>query len=251
MTVLPDPPDFVTPGQPVEAIWGNEVVAWVREAVMIVNTLMPVGIVTMYGGVLEPPNWLFCRGQAVSTTTYSALYAVLGDRFNQGGPAVGAGQFRVPNMQARYPVGANVGSSWGMGTFWSGGGVGEIAGSFDAVMPSHNHTVPDHLHRVDIWSGGQNADHAHYDDGVGAYVLNADGAYGTAIHYLPRGVGTDIGGPIYFHFSPLTGGTTVDHAHPVNGWSGAADRSLTSGLSGGGSSQIPPGVAFNFIIRAK
>jgi hypothetical protein len=251
VTVLPDPPDFVTPGQPVEAIWGNEVVAWVREAVMIVNTLMPVGIVTMYGGGLEPPNWLFCRGQAVSTTTYSALYAVIGDRFNQGGPAVAAGQFRVPNMQARYPVGSNVGSSWGMGTFWSGGGVGEIAGSFDAAMPSHNHTVPDHLHRVDIWSGGRNAGHHHYGAGNAVFTYEGRGAYEIPLHYLPVGVGTDIGGPHYFHFNGGTGDEDTDHAHPVNGWSGAADRSLTSGLSGGGSSQIPPGVAFNFIIRAK
>ena len=113
--MLPDPPAFVTPGQPVEAIWGNEVVAWVREAVAIVNTLMPLGVCVPYGGANEPANWLFCRGQAIAVASYSGLYAVIGDRFNQGGPTVAAGQFRVPNMQARYPVGTNVGSSWGHG----------------------------------------------------------------------------------------------------------------------------------------
>ncbi|HET9666364.1 MAG TPA: phage tail protein [Desertimonas sp.] len=247
---MSDVPDFVTPGQPVEALWGNEVVASLRDAIAFLNSLLPIGMVAMFGGTVEPTNWLFCRGQAIAQASYSGLYAVVGDRFNAGGPAVPAGTFRVPNMQARYPVGTNVGSSWGQGTYWSGGGVGEIAGTYDPVMPYHQHTVPDHLHGLNNWTGGQNADHGHYDDGVGAYAMNAKGAFQVPLHYLPVGVGTDIGGPIYFHFSPSTGGTGNDHAHLLSGTTGASDRSLASGFAGGGA-QIPPGVSYNFIIRAR
>jgi hypothetical protein len=176
---------------------------------------------------------------------------VIGTRFHQGQPTVPAGQFRLPNLQARYPVGANAGSSAGMGTFWTGGGVGELAGSYDAVMPSHNHTVPDHLHWIEMWSGGQSASHVHADEGHGRFIYDGvQAGNDMPFHYLPRNVGTDIGGPRYFSFSSRTGGTVGDHAHLVKGWSGASDRSLTSGLAGGGN-QIPPGVAFNFIIRAR
>ena len=136
-----------------------------------------------------------------------------------------------------------------MGTYWSGGGVGEVSGSFDPVMPNHQHTVPDHLHRVDIWSAGRNAAHVH-GSLAGAFTTEGHGDFNTPFHYLPVGVGTDIGGPHYLSFYNTTGGEHADHAHAVNGWSGASDRSLSSGFAGGGA-QIPPGVAFNFIIRAR
>jgi len=248
VTILPEPPDFVTPGQPVEALWGNDVVAWVREAINAVNTMMPIGICAPYGGETEPPNWLFCRGQSVSQTTYSALFAVIGTRFDSGQAAGAAGTFRVPNMQGRYPVGYNAGSSIGMGTMW-GAGVGEAAGSFDPVMPYHQHAGVDHLHGLNISTGGQSNNHAHWGDAGGAYALDGPGAFQIPLHYLPVGVGTDIGGPHYFHFGGATGETPTDHHHLVNGSTGAADRSLATGFAGGGN-QVSPGISFNWIIRA-
>lgn len=215
---MSDLPDFVVPGGPVEAQWGNEVIAALRDALAVVEGMLPVGSVVMYGGSDEPTNWLLCRGQAVSTTTYSLLYARIGDNFSKGLAAPPAGTFRLPNMQARFPVGSNAGGSTA-GSFWING-PGETAGTYDPVMPAHNHTVPDHFHT---------------DKGHGQFAY--DGAHGGAdvpLHYLPRGSGTDIGGPRYYSWATTTGG---------------ADRSLTSGLTGGGS-QIPPGVAFNFLIRA-
>lgn len=251
MSILPDPPEFVTPGQPVEAIWGNEVVAWVRQAVTTVNTLMPIGVVAPYTGGFEPPGWLFCQGQAVSTTTYSALYAVVGDRYNQGQPAPGGGQFRLPNMQARFPVGSNVGSSLGMGAMWVGG-PGEVAGDYEPTMPPHNHSVPNHLHGIDIATGSENHAHWHVDNGDGRFVFDGPGESQIPLHYLPVGVGTDIGGPRWFHFSSHTGEEDSEHQHGVQGATGGADRDLTTGIVGGSAAhaQIPPGVAFNFIIRA-
>jgi len=172
----------------------------------------------------------------------------MGDRFNQGTTAPAAGTFRLPNMQARTMVGVNVGSSIGMGSFWSGGVVGEADGSYDPVMPYHNHSGVDHLHSLNLNTGGQSANHVHLDDGVGAYAMAGNGAYGIPLHYLPVGVGTDIGGPYWFHFAPNTGANNVDHVHLVNGWTGAADRSLSTGFAGGGN-QIQPGIAVNYLIR--
>lgn len=237
---MSDLPDLVTPGRPVEAVWGNDVVAALNGAIATLNGLLPIGIVVAYGGVAEPPGWLLCRGQAVSQTTYTALYAVVQDRFNQGSAAPPAGTFRVPNMQGRGAVGTNVGSSIGLGSYW-GGSVGEIAGSYDAVMPSHNHPVPDHLHWVDLWSGDVNAHHQHQAAfEFNFYVTGFDNQFA-----LNRG-SPSIG----YYLQHNTWEESNGHLHRTTGWSGAADRDLTTGLQGGGV-QIPPGVAYNFIIRAQ
>lgn len=39
--------------------------------------LTPVGSITMFGGVSSPDGWLLCQGDAVSRSTYSALFAAL------------------------------------------------------------------------------------------------------------------------------------------------------------------------------
>jgi hypothetical protein len=246
-----DLPDFVTPGQPVEALWGNDVVASLRDAIAFLNSLLPIGMVAMFGGTVEPTNWLFCRGQAISQTTYTGLYAVIGNRFNEAQPTTPAGTFRVPNMQARYPVGHNTGSADQAVADWWADGVGEVSGNYLPVMPHHQHPVPDHLHVLGNWTGGQSADHGHFDRGHGRYVYDGRQAGNeTPYHYLPVGVGTDIGGPRYVSYEGSTGGTGNDHAHLLSGTTGASDRNLASGFAGGGS-QVPPGVAYNFIIRAR
>lgn len=237
---MSDLPDLVTPGQPVEALWGNDVVAALNAAIVTLNGLLPIGMVAAYGGTAQPPNWLLCQGQAVSTTTYTELYAIVQDRFNQGSPAPPAGTFRVPNMQGRTPVGTNIGSSIGLGSYW-GNGVGEIAGSFDPVMPVHNHTVPDHLHWFDLWSGGVDRYHQH----------QAAFDFDFYVTGFANQIALNRGSPsIGYYLQHNTWEDSNDHAHRTTGWTGPADRSLTSGPAGGGP-QIPPGVAFNWIIRAK
>lgn len=239
---MSDLPDLVTPGQPVEAIWGNDVVNALNAAIATLNGLLPIGMVAAYGGTGQPTNWLLCQGQAVSQTTYTELYAVVQDRFSQGMAAPPAGTFRVPNMQGRFPVGSNVGSpSGGIGGYWSGGGVGEVAGSYDPVMPVHNHPVPDHLHWVDLWSGGVSATHQHQ----AAYEFDF------FVTGFANQIALNRGSPsIGYYLQHNTWEDSNDHAHRTTGWSGASDRDLTAGLAGGGA-QVPPGVAFNFIIRAR
>tara|TARA_R110002012_G_C11623468_1_gene609239 strand:- start:943 stop:1431 length:489 start_codon:yes stop_codon:yes gene_type:complete len=54
-------------------------------------------------------DWLLCDGAAYSTSTYSALYAVVGTVFGTSGS-----DFRVPDYQTYFPVG--VGSGFSLGT---------------------------------------------------------------------------------------------------------------------------------------
>lgn len=242
-------PDFVAPGAPVEAIWGNDVVAALQAVLVAMQSLMPIGSCVPFGGTTEPENWLFCRGQAVSQTTWSALYAVIGTKFAAGMPAAPAGQFRVPNLQARVPVGTNVsGGSAGIGNYWTRG-VGEVAGDYDPVMPNHTHLLGDHVHPVDFVTGDETD--AHYHNGAtGALTMEGHGPYDIPLHYLPRGVGTDIGGPHYFHFGSTTN-ESGPHKHPVKGETRPAGGSTGQTQPAGGGAQVPPGVAFNWIIRGK
>lgn len=54
-------------------------------------------------------DWLECNGSAYSTSTYSALYGVIGTTFGQDGS-----DFKVPDYRDYLPVGA--GSTYSVGT---------------------------------------------------------------------------------------------------------------------------------------
>jgi microcystin-dependent protein len=52
----------------------------------------------------EPPGWLLCFGQAISRTTYSALFAVIGTSFGAGD---GSTTFQVPDLRGRVIAGVD------------------------------------------------------------------------------------------------------------------------------------------------
>jgi len=55
------------------------------------------GTIIAYGGAAAPTGFLMCDGAAVSRSTYSALFAIIGTTFGAGD---GATTFNVPNGQA-------------------------------------------------------------------------------------------------------------------------------------------------------
>lgn len=63
----------------------------------------PVGAVAAFGGELSGnPNWLLCDGSAYSTTTYDALYALIGFTFGGSGA-----NFQVPDLRGRFVRGSS------------------------------------------------------------------------------------------------------------------------------------------------
>ena len=52
------------------------------------------GMVSPYAGSVAPDGWLICDGSAVSRTTYSALFAVIGTTYGSGD---GSTTFNLPN----------------------------------------------------------------------------------------------------------------------------------------------------------
>ena len=94
---------------------------------------VPVGVVQMWAGASAPSGWLLCQGQAVSRTTYAALFAVCGTAYGAGN---GTSTFNLPDLRARMPLGLN-----GSGTFNALGKTGgeENHTLTTAEMASHTH----------------------------------------------------------------------------------------------------------------
>lgn len=86
-----------------------------------------IGQIIAYAGSDEPNGWLKCDGRAVSRTTYSLLFSVIGTSFGTGD---GSTTFNLPDLRDRFPVGA--------GTTYS---LNSKGGSKDAIIPYHNHDV--------------------------------------------------------------------------------------------------------------
>ena len=72
------------------------------------------GAVQLYAGSSAPSGWLICNGQAVSRTTYAALFAVIGTTYGTGD---GSTTFNVPNLVNKTVRGAEtIGKTGGADT---------------------------------------------------------------------------------------------------------------------------------------
>lgn len=106
----------------------------------------PSGVISAFGGTSAPTGWLLCYGQAISRTTYAALFAVLGTTYGSGD---GSTTFNVPDLRGRTVAGQDDmgGSSANRLTSpINGDTLGAAGGSQShtlttAQMPSHSHYV--------------------------------------------------------------------------------------------------------------
>jgi microcystin-dependent protein len=115
-------------------------------------TAVPVGSLNAYVGSAAPAGWLLCDGEPVSQTTYSALFAIIGTAYNTG--SEGSGNFRLPNLKGRVPVGLDASQSEFDARGETGGSKTHLL--TDAQMPYHRHgftpsgsisgTVDNHQH---------------------------------------------------------------------------------------------------------
>jgi microcystin-dependent protein len=74
-----------------------------------VESLVPVGVISAYAGISAPSGWLMCAGQAVSRSTYAALFTALSTTYGVGD---GSTTFNLPDLRGRVPAGVdNMGGS--------------------------------------------------------------------------------------------------------------------------------------------
>lgn len=113
----------------------------------------PIGVIVDYAGSTAPESWVFCFGQALSRSSYAALFSVIGTTYGAGD---GSSTFNVPDLRGRVAAGKDdMGgvSSNRLSAFANSKTLGGAFGS-DVValttneMPIHNHgiTDPGHMH---------------------------------------------------------------------------------------------------------
>lgn len=137
----------------------------VNEIKSVVNQNTPPGVVNIYAGTTAPTGWLICDGSAVSRTTYSTLFGVIGTAFGSGD---GSTTFNLPNFKGRVPVGVDSNDA-------DFDNIGETGGEKTHTLNVNE--MPSHKHQLNKAStpGGNGSGLAW----SGTTVTNGDGIYET------------------------------------------------------------------------
>jgi len=106
----------------------------------------PTGTVLPWAGASTnpPAGYLMCDGQAVSRSTYSDLFAVIGTTYGAGN---GSSTFNVPNMRGRVPVGADP-AQWEFNPLGREDGFKTHTLKVEE-LPAHQHRVRLNIHHTD------------------------------------------------------------------------------------------------------
>ena len=123
-----------------------------------VNAVNPAGAIIMYGAASAPTGYLKCDGSNVNRVTYSDLFTAIGTTYGIGD---GSLTFGIPNLESRFPIGYDGGSSYALAG--TGGAItdtptlsGTNAGTAitEAQMPSHTHDSWGSGWPTGTWTGG-------------------------------------------------------------------------------------------------
>lgn len=222
-----------------------------------------IGDVKARAAASVPAGWLLCAGQAVSRTTYAALFAEIGTTYGVGD---GTTTFNVPDYRGRTLFGRDdMGGAAAnrltvAGSSLSGVTLGAVGGSQFLAQHTHAITDPGHIHTVtDPGHSHTYADPGHVHSVIDpGHVHNLGG--GNAI----AGPGPGIGNGTSFGFvstiaSPNNTGISLGSGfagitvNPAN--VGISIVSQATGITiqnaGTGTSQnIPPAAVVNYFIFA-
>lgn len=221
-----------------------------------------VGGIQMYAGAAAPTGWLLCQGQAVSRTTYAALFAVCGTTFGAGD---GSTTFNIPDMRGRSPIGVGTGAGLTART------LGQLVGTethtltgnqsgtsvHNHTQNSHNHTQNAHTHTNPTHNHTQDA-HAHGTDPHSHGITQTYGAYGNS-----GGVRNTItaGGDTALTVgtaAPNTTGTTatnqaaaiiIDNATATNVAQTATNIATSAADAAEAHPNVHPSFGINYIIK--
>ena len=130
---------------------------------------IPTATIVPWSSASVPSGFLECNGAAVSRSTYSALFAIVGTTYGAGD---GATTFNLPDLQDNVAIGKSgtkaLASTGGANTVQSSGNVGGTTANATlstSQLASHSHTVPK----------GQSQGPGNVAPGTGSQSRNASG----------------------------------------------------------------------------
>lgn len=179
---------------------------------------VPVGIVRMYISGAAPSNYLICNGQAVSRSTYSALYSVIGTKYGSGD---GSTTFNLPNLiDYSFPYGSVANSSLPTST-----NIG--ATTFDSSH-THNATLS-----FSVDSGDINHSHTATGNESVAHTHNFGNSSANSGGHSHLGQTTSTSHAHTYSTSNTsgsgnTGGISANHTHNINNASASHNHSVNS-----------------------
>jgi microcystin-dependent protein len=184
----------------------------------------PPGVVQQYAGSTPPLGYFICDGAAVSRTTYSALFTVVGITY---GPGDGITTFNLPNLQGKIPVGQSGETEFNA--------LGKTGGEKTHVITTSE--MASHLHSINGIGGLSTSYAGTHSHGVQCYSgSNVWGSGDDVIIYNPDG--TNLG-------NYRTTSTVSDHYHsysiPYHNTNSTGNSSAHNNLQ--------PYIVLNYIIK--
>lgn len=182
-----------------------------------VGALCPPGAIMDFGMATVPAGWLNCDGQAISRTTYAALFTAVGTTWGAGD---GSTTFNVPPAGARFRRHRDNAA---------------LASTVGTLQSPANLA---HTHAVVGVTGNENQAHNH---GFGG-TTGTDYPDHTHATTIPVNSGPVTGGGAFSLFANAaasnTGGASTRHQHDFSGTTGSENQNHNHNISftsGGGS----------------
>jgi microcystin-dependent protein len=213
-------------GTPYLCLYNNSDAAWyLHGGVGNPNAYsIPLGAsVTYWGSTAPSTNFALAQGQAISRTTYAALYALIGNTYGAGN---GATTFNIPDVVGRVPVMLDAGSARISSTFFgsSPATLGNVGGSQSHTLTTAQ--LASHTHANTV----SETPHAHTETQHSA-VVNTSNFQDTA------------------HFCAGPNGGSIQSALSTGSATAGVSISNASAGSGSAHNNMQPGIISNHIIR--
>lgn len=202
------------------------------------QALIPAGAVMPFAMNSAPSGWLAANGDAVSRSTYAALFTAIGTTYGAGD---GSTTFALPDLRGYFVRGSGTNSdSVASGTFGA---------KQAASLLNHTHTgttgteSADHTHTFNVTSGGESSQHGHTANSIITTGLGGSSANITTGGggYRIDNVATTFNGSGHTHsVSGTTSGKSATHTHTVTTGNPSA---------GGGTETRPANIALLYCIK--